>query len=65
MKTAIEQGNSYFVTPVFIGSANVRDEIGKLFGSILSNQTITSDNKTSKIKAYFEQAIKECVYWIS
>lgn len=61
-KVALAQKSSYFTSDVFVGSSDARDQVGSLIVSVLGDKTIKSDNMTSKIKEYFEQAVKKCVY---
>ena len=62
IKTALSQKDSYFTSDVFVGSSDARDQVGALIPTVLSDATITADNKTAKIKAHFEAAVKKCVY---
>ena len=61
-KVCMEQAGAYFTTPAFVGSAMARDQVGVLLQQCLCD----SNCATSKgIKKAFENAIKECEYWLS
>lgn len=65
IKTALSQKDSYFTSDVFVGSADARTQVGTLLASVMADKTITADNKAAKIKAYFDAAIKQCIYLAS
>ncbi len=65
IKTALAQKDSYFTSPVFVGSAEARNQVGSLMASVMADSTITADNKAAKIKAAFDAAVKQCVYLVS
>ncbi len=61
-KQALEQRDNYYSSAVFIGSSEARDQVGNLIVQIMSDKTITKENADTKIKEYFDKAIKECEY---
>ena len=55
-KVAVEQSDMYFATPSFVGSSQVRDEVGNIIVNVLSGTEVT--------KA-FSDAIQECIEAVS
>ncbi len=59
VKVALEQADSYYVSPAFNGSSVARDQVGLLMQKCLVTETSDVDGM---IKKAFEDAIAECKY---
>jgi multiple sugar transport system substrate-binding protein len=57
---AVENYDYYYSSAVFVGSAAARDIVDNLVINILGDRNMTVDNMDTKIKEYFDAAIKEC-----
>ena len=60
-RICMDQADAYFTSPVFYGSSNARDEVGKLMQTCLIIKNTDSDIK-GKILDAFKYAISECKY---
>ncbi len=55
VKVALEQENSYYTSPAFVGSSKARDEVGALMQAVFG--------KTKSVDKAFADAISECEYY--
>ncbi len=60
VKAALDQADSYYASPAFIGSSTARDQVGLLLTKCLAEKDAT-DIKAF-IKKAFEDAVSECKY---
>ena len=60
VKAALEQADSYYASPAFLGSSIARDQVGLLLSKCLS-ETAAKDI-SAFIKKAFEDAVEECKY---
>jgi len=58
IKTALENADSYFVSPAFNGSSKARDQVGELLKYCFTTQT---DDIEKMISDAFKKAIDECL----
>lgn len=54
-KVCMEQVNSYYTSPAFVGSSKARDEVGRLMQAVFTG--------SKSIDAAFRDAIEECEYF--
>ncbi len=55
VKVALEQENSYYTSPAFVGSSKARDEVGALMQAVFGG--------TKTLDQAFKDAIDECEYY--
>ena len=61
VKVALDQANSYYVSPAFNGSSVARDQVGLLMQKCMAFE-MTGDELDAAIKKAFADAIAECKY---
>jgi hypothetical protein len=54
----MEQENSYFTSPAFVGSSDARDQVGELLVAFIS---APADSTESSLKQLFKDAYNRCV----
>ncbi len=57
-KICMEQENSYFTSPAFVGSSDARDQVGELLVAFIS---APADSTESSLKQLFKDAYNRCV----
>ena len=57
---ALEQADSYYVSPAFNGSSTAREQVGFLLDSAISGND--NGNLDGFIDGLFEDAVDECEY---
>ena len=60
-KVALEQADAYFTSPAFYGSAQAREEVGRLLLMCLTDSSCAT---MEGIKSAFAEAVRECNYQI-
>lgn len=60
-KVCVEQADTYYTSPAFVGSSEARDQVGKVFVGVLDLNASDADYNT-KVDKLFSDAIEECKY---
>ncbi len=60
VKTGLENQDSYFTSPAFVGSSTAREQVGTMLNKCLSATGVTDVD--AMIKKAFQEAIDECEY---